>query len=107
MSYSLTPRARELLAFLRSRETCPTYREMAAALGYQGRAGLSNVTRLLMQLEERGYIARSYKKSRSIRLLDPTPAGIPILGPVPAPWSYPFGHRTVAQVWADEAREAA
>lgn len=101
--YDLTPRARELLRYIRERDTCPTFSEMCRAIT----AGRGSITKMLNQLEERGYIRRLRNRERAILPVDPTPPGIPFLGPVPAPWSYPFQHRTVAEVWADEAREAA
>lgn len=49
----LTPRARALLVYLTERETCPTYREMAAALELKA---VSQIASLVRQLESRGYI---------------------------------------------------
>jgi hypothetical protein len=49
----LTPRAAELLAYLRERETTPSYAEMGRLLGVKSK---SSVWRLVAQLEERGAI---------------------------------------------------
>ena len=113
--FDLTPREREFMAYLSARETCPTYAEAAAAMDIASKSG---VYRLVRQLESKGYVARDPRRRFSLRILkrvrsrpavDPTSIkAVPILGPVPAPWSYPFrDHRTCAQVWAEEAREAA
>lgn len=49
----LTPRAAELLAYLRERETTPSYREMARALGLNSMAVIHE---LVHQLEGRGAV---------------------------------------------------
>ena len=73
-----TGRARELLAFLAgySRETgtAPTFNEMSEAMGHQSRSGIH---RLLVQLEERGWIERLRYRHRAIRVLHPYPAEAP------------------------------
>lgn len=66
MSYGLTTRQRELLAYLKERETCPSFEEMQAALGLHSKSG---VHRLLQALEERGYIRRQYHRARSIEVV--------------------------------------
>ena len=107
----LTPRARELLTLLSAAPTCPTFEQMRVALGC---ASKHNVARLVSQLEERGYIHRRPRRARAISVLRPLPAAcvqpqakesasgdatveLPLLGPVPAPGSYPFrDHRSCA-----------
>jgi SOS-response transcriptional repressor LexA len=68
----LTPRAVELLTYLRERDTTPSYEEMKQAIG----AGSKHtVFRLVCQLEERGAItldryANGHTKRHSIRVVD-------------------------------------
>lgn len=65
----LTPRQRELLAYLRERDTCPTYREMGRALGYAESNLTQPIHDLLNALEERGYIRRIPGRWRAIEVL--------------------------------------
>lgn len=64
--YDLTPRARELLAYLASQPGCPTFEEMSAAMGGRVKSGIH---RLITQLEERGYIRRLRYRARAIEIL--------------------------------------
>jgi repressor LexA len=66
MSMGLTPRQRELLAYLSERDLCPSYEEMLAALDLKGK---NAVARLLGRLEERGYIRRLPNRARAIEVL--------------------------------------
>lgn len=66
----LTPRARELLAYLSERDLCPTFAEMGDALGNKSRR---SITHLLCQLEERGYTRRERGQVRAIEVLKPVP----------------------------------
>lgn len=107
--YDLTARERQLMVYLSARETCPTYDEAAHATGIRGKG---QIYRLVTQLEAKGYVRRRRYRQQSLEVLRPveaparadTPDGIPLLGPVPAPWSYPFaGHRTCAEWGRAEA----
>jgi hypothetical protein len=73
----LTYKQAQLLAFLRAREetgVCPSFREMREHLGLAANSG---VHRLVVALEERGFIERLYNRARSIRVLrDPEPYGL-------------------------------
>lgn len=62
----LTLRQRELLVYLRERETCPSYREIIAALGWQS---IGTLTRVLNGLEERGCIRRLRRRARAIEVI--------------------------------------
>jgi SOS-response transcriptional repressor LexA len=64
----LTPRQRELLAYLSERELCPSYAEIGNALGIGHK---SAVISLLNGLEERGYIRRLKNRARAIEVLHP------------------------------------
>lgn len=66
--YDLTPRARQLLAFLSGQAACPSVDEMRRALGLASKSG---VVRLLTQLEGRGYVRRQPGRERAIELLRP------------------------------------
>lgn len=68
--YGLTSRMRELLAYLSTRELCPTYDEMRRALGF---ANKGRVWHLITALEERGYIRRLPYKTCAIEVLKPAP----------------------------------
>jgi repressor LexA len=63
----LTQRQRDLLAFLRSRETCPSFDEMRVALGLKSKSGIH---RMIEALEERGFIVRRTNRARAIQVLD-------------------------------------
>lgn len=65
----LTPRQRDLLAFL---TRCPdaSYREACEALGY---ASTQRIFDLANALQERGYIRRRPYRARSIQILRPLP----------------------------------
>lgn len=80
----LTPRQRELLAYLSERETCPSYGEMRAALKL---ASKSSVARLVDGLWERGYVSRIPDRARSIEL---TPKAHLALGGPPEPERHPY-----------------
>lgn len=62
----LTASQYELLEFLRSCESCPSFQEMQEALGLKSKSG---VHRLINALEERGYIKRIANRARCIELL--------------------------------------
>ena len=68
---ALTPRQRDLLAFIQSfvnREgIAPNFDQMAAAVGLKSKSGISG---LLRQLEERGAISRRPRSARAIEILD-------------------------------------
>jgi SOS-response transcriptional repressor LexA len=68
----LTPRQRELLAYISERELCPSFDEMRRALGYASKEG---VGRILRALEERGYIRRLPNRARAIEVLQRPPGG--------------------------------
>jgi SOS-response transcriptional repressor LexA len=73
MSMGITPRMRELLAYLKEREVCPSYKEIAAALKW---SSTSAVHRVLQSLTERGHIIRRMSadgnaRPRSIRVVEP------------------------------------
>lgn len=67
---SLTPKQRELLAFIdgyqASKGYCPSFAEMAAAVGV---AGVSGISRLVAGLEERGAIRRPHSRVRGIEVI--------------------------------------
>jgi SOS-response transcriptional repressor LexA len=60
----LTPKAGELLAYLRERTTTPSYEEMGRALGLK-----SQVARLVDQLEGRGFVERIPGRRRSLKVV--------------------------------------
>lgn len=66
----LTPRQRDLLAYLHGCELCPSYEEMREAIGLENKSG---ITRLVDALEERGYIRRLPNRARAIELIPQTP----------------------------------
>ena len=82
LGYSLTARQRELLVYLTSRDTCPSYEEMQRALGLASKSG---VYRLIQQLEERGYIRRIPHLARAIEVIRTFAASPEVL---PAPPTY-------------------
>lgn len=66
----LTVRQADLLSFLRSEQAVgrtPSFQEMCGALGLASRGGVS---RLLVDLEERGYLERMPNRARAIRVFD-------------------------------------
>jgi repressor LexA len=69
---SLTPRQRELLVYIQTREVCPSFREMQAALGLNSK---SSIHALLTGLEQRGHIRRLHGRCRAIEVLVPVPTG--------------------------------
>jgi len=82
MRMGLTPRARDLLAFIEDYQgdsggTSPSFVEMAAAVGSKS---TSTVPRLLGQLEERGLIRRLERRARAIEILSATPTHCPHCG---------------------------
>jgi len=78
----LTPKQRECLDLIGERMAadgvCPSYQEMADALGLKAKSG---VHRLIDALEYRGYVRRVPNFARAIEILE-TPR--PILAPVKA-----------------------
>jgi repressor LexA len=69
----LTPKQRELLAYLRERNDCPSFDEMRRALGL---ASASGVHRLIRGLEERGAVRRLHGRARAIEVITPGPAPV-------------------------------
>jgi SOS-response transcriptional repressor LexA len=69
--FGLTPQQHRLLQFLRAQESqglpAPSLDEMAAAVGFKARSG---ALRLVVGLEERGYIRRIPGRQRSVQLVD-------------------------------------
>ncbi len=82
--YGLTPRQRDLLVYLSARESCPSYAEMALAIGAESK---STINRLVCQLEKRGYIRRLPKCARAIELIHRDGAGEP---PAKRPMGWQF-----------------
>lgn len=80
---SPTPRQRELLVYLSTREACPTQSEMRRAIG----ATRDTLINLLDGLEERGFIRRRRHRVRAVEVLRPVTA--------------PAVHRTREQGLAD------
>ncbi len=70
MSLSLTKKQRLLLEYIREAlakdGTCPSYEEMAMAMGLGSKSGIH---RLVVALEERGHIRRLPNKNRTIALV--------------------------------------
>lgn len=62
----LTATQYEMLQYLRSCESCPSFDEMREALNLKSKSG---VHRLITALEERGYIKRIPNRARCIELL--------------------------------------
>lgn len=62
----LTAKQQELLAYLRSCDSCPSYTEMQDALGL---ASKSVIHRLITGLEERGYVRRIPDRVRAIEVV--------------------------------------
>lgn len=66
----LTPKQNEALSFIgksiAANGHCPSYREIADALGL---VSISGVYRLVSGLEERGFIARLPRRARSIQII--------------------------------------
>lgn len=67
----LTPKQLQLLTFIAISQkqglAAPSYTEMAAAIGLRAKSGIN---RLILALEERGYIERLPHKARSVRIID-------------------------------------
>ncbi len=79
MTYPATPRADELLGFIRSHAACnsglaPTFEEMRRALGLKHKSG---IYRMLDQLEERGSIRRMPRRARCIEVIEPGTIDLP------------------------------
>ena len=68
----ITPRQRDLLAFISSQKTCPSFREMGRALGYPETNLTAPIWHLLKQLEVRGYIRRLKNRNRAIEVIPQT-----------------------------------
>ena len=95
----LTAKQAQLLAFLKecaAKDFTPSYQEMADGVGLKSKHG---VARLVMALDERGYIERMKKRARSIRVLavpEPLRAraalapSSPMPPPAPSPALSPF-----------------
>jgi SOS-response transcriptional repressor LexA len=65
----LTPKQAELLNYLKSRPTTPSFDEMRDALRLKSKSG---VHRMIVALEERGYVRRIRNRARAIELtIDP------------------------------------
>lgn len=66
----LTPRQASLLAYIdakiREDGYCPTFEEMAKAIGLRSKTGID---RLVMGLEERGFVRRIRNRARAIEVL--------------------------------------
>jgi SOS-response transcriptional repressor LexA len=62
----LTAKQFELLEYLRSCESCPSFEEMKQALDLKSKSG---VHRLVAALEERGYLKRIANRARCLELL--------------------------------------
>ena len=62
----LTDQQIRLLEVLEASPTTPSYVELAAAMGLASKSGIS---RLVLSLEERGFIERLPSKARSIRVV--------------------------------------
>jgi repressor LexA len=66
----LTHKQRQLLEYLREYDSiakaCPSFEEMKDALGLQSKSGIH---RLIMALEERGFIRRLPNRARAIEVL--------------------------------------
>jgi repressor LexA len=72
----LTERQRQVLGFLRESEEhgqCPSYKEIADRIGFNSN---SNVHRVIIALEERGFIRRIPHRARAIEVIKP--AGVRI-----------------------------
>jgi SOS-response transcriptional repressor LexA len=63
----LTQKQAELLRYLKSRKTCPSFEEMMKALGLRSKSG---VHRLIEALIERGHIKRLPNRARAIELVE-------------------------------------
>lgn len=67
MAVGLTPRQRELMAYIEARDVFPCFEEMGAALGIR----ISRIYDLLSKLEERGHIKRIGHGPHVIRFVNP------------------------------------
>lgn len=63
----LTRRQHDLLNILRRSNAAPSYEEMRVALGISSKSG---VHRLLVALEERGFVRRIKNRARAVELID-------------------------------------
>jgi len=66
----LTVRQADLLSFIRERAAkgeTPSYQQMADAIGLESKSG---IYRLVMALEERGYVERIPNRARAVRPLE-------------------------------------
>jgi SOS-response transcriptional repressor LexA len=103
----LTRRQHELLTFLRDRierdGISPSFDEMAEALGL---ASKSNIFRLLLALEVRGFVRRSHRRARAVEVIrmpgdGQTPAGPDILSALDAlVAAYDSGKGPGPRTWA-------
>lgn len=66
----MTPRQQQLLAFIRSywaeKHCCPSYEEMMRAVNLRSKSGIH---RMILGLEERGFIRRLQNRARSIEIV--------------------------------------
>lgn len=74
--YGLTPRQRELLAYLSARDECPSFTEMRDALGLSSNG---SVQRLIEALEAKGRIRRIRNRHRAIEVLRPVQGAMRIV----------------------------
>ncbi|KAA0970290.1 hypothetical protein FPY71_07125 [Aureimonas fodinaquatilis] len=69
---TMTARMRDLLAFIRDyineHGIAPSCEEMVEAIGLRSKSGAH---RLMVALEERGHIERSFSRARCIRIINP------------------------------------
>ena len=75
----LTRRQKQLLDFIVASDPCPTYDEMASAMGFTSKSGIH---RLLKGLEERKFVRRIPNRARAIEVLSLPGEPAPIVKPV-------------------------
>ena len=83
MTLPLTERQLELLRFIESREMTPTFEEMAEAVGLKSKSGTH---RLVLALEQRGFIRRIRGAARGIEVIRPSSPGIEPIARIVATW---------------------
>lgn len=67
MTQGLTPIQAEVLGYLRARPDTPSFREIADGC----HIAISGVHRVIVALEERGFIARVPGRARAARIVEP------------------------------------
>lgn len=77
----VTQKQNELLDYIQSCETSPSYEEMMIALRLKSKSG---VHRLINGLEERGFIRRIKNRARTIELVERPPVQAVEIAHVPA-----------------------